>query len=556
MRVHLIQKITAIFLLCCIILLLLPVQVDANEKEDTDNDVYEVIRVYDYGDSDYTYQNILNLTFPEVHGMEDEKFQENINFLIQQEALDDMFHELLLDVSYPYHEWNELGEPRRSSVMNSIHYSDVHLYGNILSINRFVTDMDEGSFTDWGTWEMSKEEMIFDVCNFDVTTGEEVKLNEILTLDDEFFETIEDVDITLYNEDGISVYNSFLREMKWSTTAFVDGTSDYKWFLDAQGNLHICSPGREGSDNFMLPLSLFEDIIRPEYKEYLDGKLEGYDFIYPMSDLSSGNASPDFGTNAESEEDLVFTRRTYQYGEDVNLEYFQVAGMSDISLQCKVNDFLLKTVLDVAVEELCYAYLNNGYYAEEDNLYDRESMIHVDSVLPNYYLSGPVLSFTHLEEVTRKAYTTRDGIRQEEKKKGSYLQAFNYDINKGKELTLGDVFEADDEFFYKIEVCFDVDPQFKDWPHQWGEDPIVNYRKAIGVNFNADMRLKEFREKFINGEVKYYHWFIDHDEEGNHLCIYKYYALDSEEKCLKIPMSRLKDKLKPEYEDCYYPGED
>ncbi len=334
MKIYMPQKIIAILLLCCIVLLLLPVQVDAREREDADNDVYEVIRSYDYGDSDYTYRNILNLTFSEAYGMEDEKFQENINFLIQQEALDDMFHELLIDVSHPYHECNELGEPRRSSVMNSIGYYKVYLYGNILSIYRTVTDLDEGSFTDWGTWEMSKMGMILDVCNFDVTTGEEVKLNEILTLDDEFFEIIEDVDITLYNEDGIGVYNSFLWDMGHGTNAFIDdtaafadGTSDYDWFLDGQGNLHICSRGWEGGDNFMLPLSLFEDLIRPEYREYPDGKLEGYDLVYLVDDLSSGNASPDSGTNAESGEDPVFTRRTYQYGEDVNLEYFQVAGM-------------------------------------------------------------------------------------------------------------------------------------------------------------------------------------------------------------------------------------
>lgn len=274
MKVHLPQKITAIFLLCCIVFSGLAVQVDAREREDADNDVYKIARFYEYGDSDYTYRNILELSFSEVYGMKNEKFQENINFLIQQEALDDMFQELLLDVSYPYHDWNELGDPRRSSVMNSIVYYRVYLYGNIISIYRSVTDMDEGSFSDWGTWERSKEEMILDVCNFDVTTGEEVKLNEILILEDEFFEIIEDVDITLYNEDRTGVYNSFLRDMGHGTSdyiddtaAFVDGTSAYDWFLDGQGNLHICRCGWEGGDNFMLPLSLFKDLIRPEYRE-------------------------------------------------------------------------------------------------------------------------------------------------------------------------------------------------------------------------------------------------------------------------------------------------
>ena len=42
-------------------------------------------------------------------------------------------------------------------------------------------------------------------------------------------------------------------------------------------------------------------------------------------------------------------------------------------------------------------------------------------------------------------------MEKEEKTKGPYLQAFNYDIEKGKELTLGDIFEADDEFFDIIE---------------------------------------------------------------------------------------------------------
>ena len=80
---------------------------------------------------------------------------------------------------------------------------------------------------------------------------------------------------------------------------------------------------------------------------------------------------------------------------------------------------------------------------------------------------------------------------------------------------------------------------------------MKNYILSIGLNFCTDMHLKKSREEFINGEVKYYHWFIDHDEEGNNLCIYRYYALDDEDQCFKIPLSILKDKLKPEYQDCF-----
>ena len=84
--------------------------------------------------------------------------------------------------------------------------------------------------------------------------------------------------------------------------------------------------------------------------------------------------------------------------------------------------------------------LNGGYYSEDSNYQDRERLICVESVIPNHYMNGQILSFTHTEKVTRKAYTTEEGIRKEEISKGPYFQAFNYDIAKGKELKFGDVY--------------------------------------------------------------------------------------------------------------------
>ena len=65
------------------------------------------------------------------------------------------------------------------------------------------------------------------------------------------------------------------------------------------------------------------------------------------------------------------------------------------------------------------------------------------------------------------------------------------------------------------------------------------------------MNKEKSREDFVNGESIHYHWFIDQSEEGSNLCIYMYNTIDTEKKCLKIPVSILMDKIKPEYEGAF-----
>ena len=556
MKVHLLQKITVMCLLCCTISSMMPMSVYA--QEDANNCVK---RVYIYRNSEFMNSDEMYLYYPEIFGLEDQKYQEKINAYIQKMAWDDLFSTLLSSYKYwfdtqdffygMHKEQNELGEVRVNTNIDDRYYGGVcYLYGTILSMRYSGDSYSDGMLTSDGIWEDGRGLPIYRILNIDTRTEKEVSLNEILELGDEFFQILKDVDISPYNDKwwNISIYESFMDNMNGADREdFVeDGkTMRYKWLLDEQGNLEILDESQDGWMSFKVPLSLFHTIIRPEYKEYANG-LQGYD-------LSVHSNTDDLNADIKitSEENLTFERKSYQYEEDVKLEYFQITGMSNPVLQGKANDFILDVIIDAAVDDLGYAYMNNDYYKDEED--EKESMIFVESVLPDYYLNGQVLSFTHMQKTTRKAYITEDGIRKEEIHKEPYLQAFNYDIVRGKELNFGDVFEADDELFEIIDEWKNPNDSMG-----WQNDDITgNYGKSIAYHFKFEMLHKErMREEFINGEVKYYHWFIDHDEEGNNLCIYRYYALDDEDQCFKIPMSILKDKLKPEYRDCYYPGEE
>ena len=560
MKVYLPEKITVICLLCCIISSMMPANVHA--QEDGNNCV---MRVYTYRNSEFMNSDEVYLCYPEISGLEEQKYQEKINTYIQKMAWDDMFGSLLSSYKYWYDtqnffygmhkEQNELGEVRVNANIDVRCYGSVcYLYGRILSMNYSGNSYSDGMLSSDGSWETGRGEPFYRILNIDTKSEKEVTLNDILELGDEFFQILENVDISQYNDKAwnISIYESFMKNMNGTDRKeFVKSgkTTRYKWLLDEQGNLEILDKSQDGWQSFKVPLSLFYTIIRPEYKDYANGGLQGYDFsVSSDSDESSVSLNKDIKT--ASEEPLYFERKSYQYEKDVKLDYFQVMGMSDIVLQEKVNDFILDVTIDAVVNDLSYAYMNNDYYSDENND-KKESMIYIESVLPDYYLNGPILSFTHMEQVTRKAYVAEDGIRKEEIHKEPYLQAFNYDIAQGKELMLGDVFEADDEFFDLIEKR-----EYRNDRWQAG-DVAGNYGKSIAYHFNFDMQYyEEKREQFINGEIKYYHWFIDQDEDGNHLCIYRYYALNDEDQCFKIPMSILKDKLKPEYRDCYDPGKE
>ena len=581
MKVHLILKITAILLLCCIIagmastsdqgivyaapqssLVIIAGMMPVSVHAQTDG-ANSVRRVYSYRRSEFMHDDEMYVCYPEISGLEDQEYQEKINTYLQKRAWDD----LLVGQLSIYKDWfnnhkfwgihkgqNELGEIRVNELENRGYYGNLcYLYGRTLSMSYSGYIVTDGLFLSDGSWERGRGGSYSTILNIDMETEKEVMLNEILDLGDEFFQILEEVDISQYDNDrwNVSTYNTFMdfMEDEWERHIFViEGNTRYKWFLDAQGNLDIYDDWGEGLTDFKVPISLFHAVLRPEYKEYAD-ELPGYDFSIPSENddaamLSDTNPKTALG-------DPLIERKTYTYGEDVKFEYLQISGMSDPVLQGKANDFILDVIIDAIADDLGYAYMNNDYYKDDED--EWESLIFVESELPDYYLNGSILSFTHMQETTRKAYVTEDGTQKEEIRKKPYLQAFNYDIARGKELTFGDVFETDDEFFDIIEK----------WIYQNGttgrpDDEIAyNSSTSIGSNFSFDMKYyKDTREEFINGEVKYYHWFIDHDEEGNNLCIYKYYALDSEEQCFKIPMSILKNKLRPEYRDCYYQGEE
>lgn len=267
----------------------------------------------------------------------------------------------------------------------------------------------------------------------------------------------------IYDELYQCLYNDLISELKE-----YPGSLEYcKWFLDAQGCLQFYNEYAESWSTFRVPLTLFKNVVQPEYQDYAKGILQGYDFT-PTIEERKMDISPNAASISNAKEEPVFVHRTYQYEDDVELDYFQVTGMQNVSRQREINDYLLQSVLDGAIEDISHIYLNNGYYEEGSNAYYWDSLIHVNSVIPDYYLNGQILSFAQTEEVTRKAYTTKAGVKKDELSKGPYLQAFNYDITKGKELTFGDVFEADDEFFDRIEDwIFSEDSGFMGWGSEW-----------------------------------------------------------------------------------------
>ena len=90
MKVYLPEKITVICLLCCIISSMMPANVHA--QEDGNNCV---MRVYTYRNSEFMNSDEVYLCYPEISGLEDQKYQEKINTYIQKMAWDDMFGSLL-----------------------------------------------------------------------------------------------------------------------------------------------------------------------------------------------------------------------------------------------------------------------------------------------------------------------------------------------------------------------------------------------------------------------------------------------------------------------------
>ncbi len=568
-------KLISIFLLCFIIINMLPVKSYAKDKNDIEDTVVGGIeRDYIYRDARNENTNVIHADYTEMYGMEDEDCQEKVNFCIQRMMLDDVFSSYIDSLKdNDYYEPNELGEVRTEYTSHGIDYdAKAYLYGDILSIKRFISSYYSGDIDrEQGTWEHSKNiNQYYDMRNINVLSGKAVNLNDLFVMDDDFFKTLEEVDISLYNDIDVHEDRSYKSFMQYIESDDVrenlrkEGIiwADIRWLLDDMGNW--CIYDTTWYDYSKIPLTLFRDNMQPEYQKYAEQTLQGYSFTPPCNEdsllanvwstYSIDNPLKNVESNAYMGEELSFIERSYQYKDDVELEYFQVTGMENAAWQGEVNDYILCSMMDEVIRDLGHAYLNNGYYSEDSNFLDRKSLIYIKSKLPNYYLNGQILSFTHTEEVTRKAYTTKDGVKKEEISKGPNFQAFNYDISKGKELKFGDVFEADDEFFDSIDNWFDKDSGFLDWDQEWkwGKDSIQNYGKSIGTRFLSAMHQAETREEFINGENIHYHWFINQDEEGKYLCIYKYNVLDSEDKCLKIPLSILKDKMKPEYKACYY----
>lgn len=568
------SKIISSFLLLCFIVNMLTVTSCAKGADKAEEaEVGGIERDYIYCDARSENANIIHADYTEIYGFEDEDYQEKMNYCIQWMMLDDVFNSYISSLmNTDCQELNELGEIRTEYTSHGIDYvGNAYLYGDILSINRHISSYYNGDIDrEQGIWEHSKNiNYYYDMRNINILSGKAVNLNDIFVIDDAFFKTLEEVDISLYNDVNAyedCSYNKFMDYIESDTareTLRKEGIlqTDIRWFLDDNGNW--CIYDTSWYDHSRIPLTLLRDNMQPEYQKYADQTLAGYYFIPPynkdsllvnvFSTYSIDNPLESTDSNAYKEEEVSFIKRNYQYEDDVELEYFQVTGLDNAVWQGEVNDYIFRSVMDDVIQDLGYAYLNNGYYSENSKFSDRESLIHVKSILPDYYLNGQILSFTHTEEVTRKAYTTKDGVWKEEISKGPYFQAFNYDLAKGRELTFGEVFEADDELFDRLDEWFDENPVFHNWEHEWkwGDEYIQNYGKSIGMRFLSAMHDAEIREKFVNGENLHYHWFINQDEEEKHLCIYKYNVLDSEEKCLKIPLSLLADKLKPEYRDCY-----
>lgn len=559
------RKIGSWLLLCFVFVNAFKITMYAKEEDTELKEIGGIERDYIYCDERNENTNDIHADYVEVYGLDDKCLEEKINVIIQQLMLDDVFGEYISSLKGSNYTSNELGDVRAQFVSHGIDYGGCYLYGDILSIHRDISSYNNGDIDkESGVRVHSKNiSTYYDMCNINVSTGESIALKDIFVIDDNFFENLKEVDILLYNDkEEAAPYDKLVRHIESEEVrkSIKEGghMGDIRWLIDDKGNLLIHDTTWYYYSK--IPLYLFRENMQPEYKEYAEQIKKGYKFEIPYnkdnllvnvwSTYSIDN--PLENVTSEIERDKIsFLEREYQYEDDIRLEYFQIKGVDNVALQGEINDYIFNAVMNDGIKDLNYAYLNNGYYGEDSTCEDRESLICVESILPNYYLNGPVLSFTHTEKVIRKAYTTEEGIRKEEISKGPYFQAFNYDISKGKELEFGDVFEADDELFDAIDQWFEEESGYYDWDSEWkyDEESYQNFGKSIGIRFMSSVSNAESRDEFIHGESIHYHWFIDQSEEGSNLCIYRYNTIDTEEKCLKIPMSILKDKIKPEYEE-------
>lgn len=195
MRIQFLKRIISIFLSCCIIGSALPVKIYAKEAVDAG----WTRQKYEYRDAEYMYDSSVNMEYVTMLGMEYEACQERINSYIRQSALDDMFQSLLFSVRETYYEENELGEVRTDVGINHIDYfGPCYLYGDILSISHSCTDMTLGLFSEFGTWEASKNHYFLEIDNLNLKTNKLVKLNDFFVINEELWEILEGVDVTLY----------------------------------------------------------------------------------------------------------------------------------------------------------------------------------------------------------------------------------------------------------------------------------------------------------------------------------------------------------------------
>ena len=98
-------------------------------------------------------------------------------------------------------EQNELGEVRVNANIDVRCYGSVcYLYGRILSMNYSGNSYSDGMLSSDGSWETGRGEPFYRILNIDTKSEKEVTLNDILELGDEFFQILENVDISQYND--------------------------------------------------------------------------------------------------------------------------------------------------------------------------------------------------------------------------------------------------------------------------------------------------------------------------------------------------------------------
>ena len=246
--------------------------------------------------------------------------------------------------------------------------------------------------------------------------------------------------------------------------------------------------------------------------------------------------------NAERKR-LSVRYREYQYQDRIYLKYPQISGMKDLNMQGKINDYLLQKALDPVVKNLLSICLNEPCYGQQGPERDALS---VRSEVMDLYLNDILLSVTERTEVFRKACRTENGTYKESLKKGPYVQAFNYDLHQGKEVSFGEVFRTEDALWNLLSD--ELTSIRGELGYQYGDDSTANYRFATSKYFFTEILSDEdARQGFSEGKNEEFHWFLKKEKGETCLCLYKCDAIDSMEKCIKIPIRELDDFLRNSY---------